>query len=199
MQKETYAKKETYAAPSLVILRHAEKPTPTWRGVDETGRKDAHSLTVRGWQRAGALVHLLAPYEGAVGNKALHTPAYLFASSSLIVPDKRNSSKRERQTLTPLADRLNLRINLDFDVDGEKDAMAAAVACDGPVLLCWDHHRIGKLASFVPGKHQIPEKWPRKRYDLLYVFTRLASGAGYAFEQVAQPLLGDDRTSTLAD
>jgi hypothetical protein len=187
-----------YAAPLIVIMRHAEKPTATMRGVTETGHKDRHSLTVRGWQRAGALVHLLAPYQGSVQSKALATPAYLFASSSLIVPDKANSSQREWQTLAPLSERLNIRISLDFDVDQEKGAMESALACDGPVLLCWDHHRIADLAGYVPGKHKVPKRWPSKRYDLMYVFTRLASGSEYSFQQVAQPLLGDDRASTLS-
>ena len=166
-----------YAAPLIVIMRHAEKPTATMRGVTETGRKDRHSLTVRGWQRAGALVHLLAPFQGSVQSNVLATPGYLFASSSLIVPDKANSSQREWQTLAPLSERLNIRINLKFDVD----------------------HRIAELAGYVPGKHRIPKKWPSKRYDLMYVFTRLANGTEYSFQQLAQPLLGDDRSTTLSN
>ncbi len=187
-----------HAAPLIVMMRHAEKPTATMRGVTETGHKDRHSLTVRGWQRAGALVHLLAPYQGSVQSKLLATPGYLFASSSLIVPDKANSSQREWQTLAPLSERLNVRINLKFDVDDEKGAMESALACDAPVLMCWDHHRIADLAGYVPGKHRIPKKWPSKRYDLMYVFTRLANGSEYSFQQLAQPLLGDDRSTTLS-
>src|SRR5256885_1434292 len=47
----------------IMIIRHAEKHQhgSRDRGVAEDGRPAHHELTVRGWQRAGALVHLFAP------------------------------------------------------------------------------------------------------------------------------------------
>ena len=63
--------------PSMImIVRHAEKPTEAngQRGVRPDGGHDEHSLNVRGWVRAGALVGLffglpgivLGPFVGAV-------------------------------------------------------------------------------------------------------------------------------------
>ena len=50
----------------IMIIRHAEKHQHGShdRGVNEDGRPAHHELTVRGWQRAGALVHLFAPPGG---------------------------------------------------------------------------------------------------------------------------------------
>ena len=49
-------------AQKIMIIRHAEKPEHHGpRGVDENGDEDKKSLTVRGWQRAGALVQFFAP------------------------------------------------------------------------------------------------------------------------------------------
>ena len=48
----------------LIIIRHAEKPDPQANigGVSEAGGADRNDLTVRGWQRAGALVRLFNPH-----------------------------------------------------------------------------------------------------------------------------------------
>lgn len=50
-------------APLIMLIRHAEKPAASGvpYGVEPDGSQDAESLTVAGWQRAGALVGLLDP------------------------------------------------------------------------------------------------------------------------------------------
>ena len=42
----------------ILLIRHAEKPddSDSGPGLTSDGRDDPKSLTVRGWQRAGALV-----------------------------------------------------------------------------------------------------------------------------------------------
>ena len=49
-----------------MIVRHAEKPTKSneQHGIRPNGEHDRHSLSVRGWTRAGALVALFAPQHG---------------------------------------------------------------------------------------------------------------------------------------
>ncbi len=184
-------------APAIFILRHAEKPTASRRGVDASGRKSPHGLAVKGWQRAGALVAALAPFHGALHHQHLATPAFLFASSSRLTRKKLSKSHRERQTLAPLAHRLNLEINLDFDLNQEPQVADAALKCPGPVLLCWDHQRIIDIARHIPGVHAIPDTWPAKRYDLLYAFHRMPKSAIYTFTQIPLPLLGGDSVTVL--
>ena len=178
-------------------MRHAEKPTANARGVDATGRKSPHSLIVKGWQRAGALGIFFAPFSGPLESATLETPGVLFASYSSLTKSKHDKSHRERETITPLARRLEVEINLDFDINQEPAAISAALRCDKPVLLCWDHHSIATLARQIPGKHDIPDKWPAGRFDLIYAFHRQESGPAYTFAQVPLPLLGGDATTIL--
>jgi hypothetical protein len=51
------------SARKIMIIRHAEKPDPSANivGVTEGGDVDKDDLTVRGWQRAGALVRFFNP------------------------------------------------------------------------------------------------------------------------------------------
>ncbi|HET6150877.1 MAG TPA: hypothetical protein VFH68_25295, partial [Polyangia bacterium] len=80
------------SAPKIMLIRHAEKPleNPPPHGIDTDGDHDDESLTVRGWQRAGALVVLMAPSNGRLQNSALATPRFVFASRL----DKHKGSKR---------------------------------------------------------------------------------------------------------
>ena len=182
---------------SIFIMRHAEKPTTTARGVTAAGRKSPRSLIVKGWQRAGALGIFLAPLDGPLNSTTLATPGFLFASSSRMSKNKPDKSHRERETITPLAHRLNVEINLEFDINQEPAAIAAALQCEKPVLLCWDHHLIATLARQIPGAHHIPDKWPAKRFDLIYAFHLEENGHTYTFAQVPLPLLGGDLKTVL--
>src|SRR5437667_3230237 len=106
-------------SPKILLIRHAEKPDEKNAGVSPDGTQNEKDLTVRGWQRAGALACFFA------------SPSALFASHS--------SSNRPRQTLLPLAEKLGIAINMDYG-KGDEDRLAArAKTCDGVVLICWQH------------------------------------------------------------
>ena len=50
----------------IMIIRHAEAPVPgQFKGVRQSGEDDEHSLIVRGWQRAGALIRFFRRPEHA--------------------------------------------------------------------------------------------------------------------------------------
>src|SRR4051794_27889179 len=70
-------------APLIMIIRHAEKPLPSnrSRGITAGGRRDKRSLTVTGWQRAGALVELFAPSRG-VPLEGLRRPDCIYCSAA---------------------------------------------------------------------------------------------------------------------
>ena len=51
------------AARKIMVIRHAEKPDDagTIFGITIEGHQDSEELSVRGWQRAGALATFFAP------------------------------------------------------------------------------------------------------------------------------------------
>jgi hypothetical protein len=64
-----------------MLIRHAERPNAdkSIRGVTPEGVKNKEELTVRGWQRAGALVRFFAPRDNRFDHLALARPEHLFA------------------------------------------------------------------------------------------------------------------------
>jgi hypothetical protein len=80
----------------IMLIRHAEKPHGSDQGVTDKGEPDPESLIVRGWQRAGALVALFDPAEGALQNTNLAVPTVIYASNPVTRPTPR-ATKRERR------------------------------------------------------------------------------------------------------
>ena len=182
------------SAPSdiIMIIRHAEKPTGDGPplGLTEDGHQDPESLTVRGWQRAGALVELFAPVPDRV-RPGLYRPAAVYAS------DPATKSKRPLQTVTPTADRLGLTIDPSY-AKGHEAALAAELDTrHGVTLVAWEHETILDIASLLPGvTPEPPSTWPGDRFDLVWVLTR--RGAGWRFTQVPQQLLAGDSDVPIA-
>jgi hypothetical protein len=85
----------------IMIIRHAEKPLRghAARGISRSGRPDKRSLTVDGWQRAGARIDLFAPARGLPPD-GLRRPAAIYGSAAV-----QGRSKRAIETVKPLADR----------------------------------------------------------------------------------------------
>lgn len=129
-------------AAQIMLIRHGEKPPgdPPPHGVSAHGERDMESLTVRGWQRAGALASLFAPATGKDARHGLSVPRQLYACN----PHKH--SKRTRQTLTPLARKLGIEINEDFSAGDEAELARHARERHGAVLICWRHHHLHTLA-----------------------------------------------------
>ncbi len=172
----------------ILIVRHGEKPSFLGRpvGIKEDGKEDHHSLTVRGWQRAGAL----APFFGVPLHPAVRRPTTLFAP-----PEAGHDGDHGRpyQTVVPLAARLGLAIDDSHRLDEEDELAADARSRGGVVLIAWEHKRIPRIADAILGdRATAPRAWPDDRFDLVWVFDRDAGG-GYRFSQVPQLLLGGDR------
>jgi broad specificity phosphatase PhoE len=186
--------------PDVVyLIRHAEKPTdpdapgPKAHGVDIDGVRSAHSLTPRGWQRAGALALL---FSGSAWEHAgpLVRPDRLLAVSY----GSRAHSARHRayQTLTPLGAVSDVHIELPFGEDDEKELAASILGSDNrATLVAWDHTRIPRIAEAFPvgAGTTLPDEWPDERFDMIWCFTRRAGRAVvYDFEQLDQRLLAGD-------
>ena len=178
-------------ATKLMLIRHAEKPLNSSEqyGVTAEGHRDKESLTVRGWQRAGALAQLLAPAGGRFHDRALAQPEYLFASRA----KKQNGSRRSVETITPLSEKLAIRINANFTRSEYEEMLAEALACKGVVLISWQHEFLPEIAAHILGdRGTAPREWPSDRYDVVWVLDRSPATGHYTFKQVPQRLLTGD-------
>ncbi|MCE4556057.1 hypothetical protein [Pelomonas cellulosilytica] len=167
----------------IILLRHAEKPSAdgTVGGVDASGRPNDDDLSVRGWQRAGALARFFAPGGGSLG-----VPRALYASR----PTAEHPSRRAVSTLQPLARWLGLPLNQSFTC-GQEPALTQALATDeGVTLVAWDHRGLCRIAQALVGA-AAPDHWPAGCFDRYWIFSRDADGWRLA-PQPQQLLDGDD-------
>lgn len=193
------------SATKIMIIRHAEKPSGKGApyGVNSDGVGDPESLTVQGWQRAGALADLFAPSRGSLQDPHLATPQFIFASKA--APHTGSDSMRPQETVTPLIDKLQkngngVTVNFEF-LKGEEPAAAdLALGCQGVVLICWEHKNILTIVNEIlknqPETPGIPRKWPGDHYDLVWIFDWNAGTGMYEFNQVPQILLAGDTAIT---
>jgi hypothetical protein len=175
-----------------MLIRHAEKPDHKISGVLTEGAHDEHSLSVQGWQRAGALAVWLDPTHDRVRHPHLESPKHLYAAKF----HEGHHSKRCYQTLMPLAEKLKLEINIDFKNEDFVEMVAHARSRSGAVLISWHHEKIPEVAREILGKeHDFPH-WPDERFDVVWVFDPDAKGT-YHLTQVPAMLLAGDRASPI--
>jgi len=183
-------------ASKIMVIRHAEKPPADGPplGVTIGGENDPDSLTVRGWQRAGALACLFAPARGPFQDAALATPGTIFASQT--PPTK--GSRRPPETITPLAERLGI-VPTTLEKDKVKNLVKNAKATEGIVLISWQHEDIPAIAELILGDATtVPRTWPGTRYDVIWVFDRDLAANTHRFSQVPQCLLAGDSPEPIA-
>jgi hypothetical protein len=178
----------------IMIIRHAEKPLPTRRarGISPTGRPDDRSLTVDGWLRAGARVELFAPLRG-------EPPAGLWRPDAVYAAAARNGrSRRSIETVEPLARQLDVPVVDRYAPGEEAELVRELVGRPGATLVSWHHKSLSRIvANLGEVTPAPPHRWPRERYDLVWVFVRV--GDGWRFTQVPQLLLpGDQRVPVAA-
>ena len=180
---------------TISLIRHAEKQYgdgPPF-GVMADGSADPFSLTPRGWQRAGALVSLFAPLHDQTPAPALPTPTHLFASE--VGPH--SHSRRPAETLQPLSDRLGIPIAEPVLQDALEELVTAVRACDGHVLVAWEHKRIPLIVNRLLGDASAPQTWPDDRFDLVWLVEADPAG-GLHLRQVPQLLVAGDRAEPIA-
>ena len=167
----------------IMIIRHAEAHEVP--GVTSDGHADPESLTVRGWQRAGALVPFFSS-----GAQGMTTPDTIFASG--IAPG--SESKRPQQTIAPLHAILRERGQVSYSEAFAKPdtgaLMAEVMTRSGVVLIAWNHSRIPDCVAALPNPPRTPEDWPGERYDLVWVLD--PAGDGWTFSEIPQRLLAGD-------
>jgi broad specificity phosphatase PhoE len=179
------------AARKIMIIRHAERPSDddSTVGVSVEGKKEPEELTVRGWQRAGALVRFFAPVGGHFADPHLATPDIIFASKV----QHHSPSYRAQHTVKPLADFLHKTVVLTHAKSEEKALADDAIAADGTVLISWEHEAIPEIGNMIAGNNTTcPQKWHGSRFDLVWVFDRSNGPDRWTFVQVPQLLLPGD-------
>lgn len=169
----------------LMVIRHAEKPDKVGgtSGVTKTGIVDRAELTVKGWQRAGALVRFFNPPLGENLRPGIAVPGAIFAAP----PTHEHPSKRPVHTVTPLAIELDLKIRKDFAVGREAALIVAAQDVASVVLICWHHGRIPKLLSELGVEIAA---WADDVFDRVLVLDR--AGDGWTLSVIQQHLLPGD-------
>ncbi len=179
----------------IMLIRHAERPSADkrFRGVTIEGRKDKEELTVRGWQRAGALVRFFAPLDGHFVHPGLARPDILFACKA----DACDPSLRPQHTLLPLSELLKVEFNCDYYEGQEEELVKKVLSSNGAALISWKHNNMHLIASAIlKDSASAPQRWPVDRVDLVWVFDR--QGSRWTFTQVPQRLLAGDRSDVAA-
>jgi broad specificity phosphatase PhoE len=182
---------------TILIIRHAEKPEGAIQGVTLGGATDKESLTVRGWQRAGAL----ASFFGSSDDRPL--PEMIYASGAekhRRGDDSKVGSKSERpgQTVSVLAAKLKLSVVDTFSKGQEPELVAEVSTRNDTTLICWQHEDIPKIASLILGTSKgFPSSWPDDRFDVMWRFARQGAGQAWTFTQVCQNLLSGDDTKPI--
>lgn len=176
---------------TIMLIRHGEKPVvPPPYGIDDDGTENKHALTVRGWQRAGALI----PFFRTPWADGIVTPTVIYASGVsdvqiLVDGDDVAKSYRPQQTVAPLATALSLAIRTQHCVGQEADLIEAMKADTGAVLVAWEHKHIPAIAAGFTDS--APDSWPGGEvYDVVWILA--ATNGGYRFTSVAQDLLAGD-------
>jgi hypothetical protein len=170
-----------------MLIRHAEKPvSDSLPGVREDGSSDKHSLIVRGWQRAGALVEFFAKPT----RPNIAVPAAIFAAATSNDPSisaEEAKSLRSQETVEPLRRKLQVALNATVAVGNESALIALLRACGGAALVAWEHKHIPVIAAcFIDN----PPAWG-DRFDAVWVLDRQA-GDDYVLTVVNQSLLDGD-------
>jgi hypothetical protein len=182
-------------AQRIMIIRHAEKPFTDkkgkYDGVRSSGSQSEESLIVRGWQRAGALTLLFGSTRIAK-SRGLSIPLHLYASDPEKADKEGSKSRRPKETIEPLAQRLGLKICLDWFRGQEVELARDVMTKSGTVLISWQHELIPAICDAIPGGN-IPQtrKWDDARFDLVWVFDRQPDGT-YRFKEIHQSLLEGD-------
>lgn len=178
---------------SIIFTRHAEKPSDSGKphGIDPDGVHDPHSLSVRGWTRAGALAGMfgLLPHSRYPG---VHQPERAYATK----PSHQAKSTREFDTAHPSAQALGIPLNTDY-THGQEDVLARELQSQNQgTLVVWHHGALPKLLGHFPidNADQVPQVWPEDRFDLMWVLTMNPDTSTYTWSEVNQSLLDGDQS-----
>lgn len=178
---------------TLMMIRHGEKPSTGYLGVDEQGNANPDGLIPKGWERAGALVTLFAPNNTTLAS-TLPSP------SALVTPRYPRVAHRPYLTLLPLSQRLSKTILSEYAVNADPMMIVSALLAmkNEVVLVCWEHDHLVNIVSamartgFVANQGDIPTSWPDDRFDVIWRFDLNKQIGKWTFNSLDQQLLDGD-------
>jgi hypothetical protein len=94
-----------------------------------------------------------------------------------------SKSRRPLETISPLAAKLGIKVDLHFAKGGEADlakAISAAIA-----------------NALTPRPKGVPQNWPGHRFNLIFKFTRPGNASPWAFQQIVPVMLDGDTSESL--
>jgi hypothetical protein len=162
-------------------------------GWTSAATRTTHSLIPRGWQRAGALGTLFAPF-GGQHRSGLATPGQLISPN---YGDPTSTAvHRTYETIYPLSQLIAVDIENPY-AEGEEQTLGqtVATATDGVALICWEHTAIPTIANNIlpiAAGTQIPQTWPGARFDVVWSFAYDTNTSEYVFSQLPQMVLAGD-------
>jgi len=121
-----------------------------------------------GWRRAECIRELF------IANNTI-TPKTIYAQKASKKDETIPDSRRQIETVAPLARKLGLTINnsfTSFQLDELSKDIGNLDANAFPVLVSWNHDEIKNFLINFGMKYQIAPKYPSKRYDLVWVINR---------------------------
>jgi hypothetical protein len=141
----------------IIVFRHAEEAAD--------GSKE--SLSIRGQERAMALVPMLTQTPELIAG---NTPLMLFATKI----SRHTTNNHTHETLEPLASQLGLKIDAPY-ANSDYEALArhvltSATCKEKTILICWTHSGIPGLVAAL-GVIPEPVPWSKDVYDRLLVVT----------------------------
>ena len=178
---------------TLLMIRHGEKPSKGYQGIDEQGNANSDGLIPKGWERAGALVTLFAPNTTTL-KSTLPSPG------ALVTPKYPKHVHRPYLTLLPLSQRLNETILSEYAVDADPTAIVNSLLAmeNEVVLVCWEREHlvniVGAMArtGSVANQEDIPTSWPDDRFDVIWRLDLNKQTGKWTFISLDQQLLAGD-------
>jgi hypothetical protein len=82
-----------------------------------------------------------------------------------------------------------ISLNCNFCKGKEPAVAASALACEGIVLICWEHRIIHNILNSHEHKIPVPKQWSDDRYDGGWIFDLASSGKKYLLNPIPQLLL----------
>ena len=179
-------------APLVVMFaRHGEKPGDSGppHGINDRGETDKHSLSVRGWTRAGALAALLA-HAPMGSHPHLVRPERILATA----PTHEARSRREMDTAAPLGSRVRVDVEGVHGHGSEDAARQDILGQSRNTFVVWHHGSLGHFVNGFPiaNPEDVPSVWPDDRFDMIWILRREPDQTTYTFSSVDQRLLSGD-------